>query len=252
MEFVYNDGGRSKYFKGQNAGDCVVRAIANATGKDYKEIYDKLANRIKAYSSQRNDKVAKYLRRKNKKSPRNGVHKEIYTQYLKDIGWKFVPTMKIGSGCKVHLKSNELPKGVLIVSVSRHITCVKDGVLYDTYDCTRDEKRCVYGYFIKDESLFTPKLPMEFTASELVSKKFNKKPKQDVTKAEIVDLKNQGFDDDTINKLFNIKNEPKPRTYKFTQEQVKQNALKVMGLLDKLTQSERKRVLAHCNKINSL
>ena len=124
--------------------------------------------------------------------------------------------------------------------------------MHDTYDCTRDEKRCVYGYFIRDESLFTPKFPMEFTASELVSKEFNKKPKQDVTKAEIVDLKNQGFDDDTINKLFNIKNEPKPRTYKFTQEQVKQNALKVMGLLDKLTQSERKRVLAHCNKINSL
>ena len=93
---------------------------------------------------------------------------------------------------------------------------------------------------------------MEFTASELVSKKFNERPKQDVTKTELADLKNQGFDDDTINKLFNVKNDPKPRTYKFTQEQVKQNALKVMGLLDKLTQSERKRVLAHCNKINSL
>ena len=111
MEFVFNDGGRSKYFQGKNAGDCVVRAIANATGIDYKEIYDKLANRSKAYASQRNDKVAKDLRRKNQTSPRNGVHKEIYTQYLKDIGWKFVPTMKIGSGCKVHLKSDELPKG---------------------------------------------------------------------------------------------------------------------------------------------
>ena len=253
MEFVFNDGGRSKYFKGQNAGDCVVRAIANATGKDYKEIYDKIASMNKAYANSKRDRVARSLRKNVKgSSPRNGVHKVIYRNYLDSIGWKFVPTMKIGSGCKVHLKSDELPKGNLIVTVSNHVTCVKDGVLHDTYDCTRDEKRCVYGYFIKDESLFAPKLPMEFTASELVSKKFNEKPKQDVTKAEIVDLKNQGFDDDTINKLFNIKNEPKPRTYKFTQEQVKQNALKVMGLLDKLTQSERKRVLAHCNKINNL
>ena len=32
MKFIYNDGGRSKYFKGE-AGDCVVRAICNATGK---------------------------------------------------------------------------------------------------------------------------------------------------------------------------------------------------------------------------
>lgn len=39
MEVVYSDGGRSKYFKGK-AGDCVCRAICNATGKDYKEIYD--------------------------------------------------------------------------------------------------------------------------------------------------------------------------------------------------------------------
>jgi hypothetical protein len=33
MKFIYSDGGRSKYFKG-TAGDCVVRAICNATGKD--------------------------------------------------------------------------------------------------------------------------------------------------------------------------------------------------------------------------
>ena len=33
LEFSYNDGGRSKYFKGE-AGDCVVRAIAIATDSD--------------------------------------------------------------------------------------------------------------------------------------------------------------------------------------------------------------------------
>ena len=37
--FIYNDGGRSKYFKG-DADDCVTRAIAIALNTDYKLIYD--------------------------------------------------------------------------------------------------------------------------------------------------------------------------------------------------------------------
>lgn len=37
MKFHYSDGGRSNYFKATNVGDCVTRAICNATGKDYKE-----------------------------------------------------------------------------------------------------------------------------------------------------------------------------------------------------------------------
>lgn len=45
MDFVYNDGGRSKYFKG-NAGDCVTRAIAIATGFDYKEVYDNIKDLV--------------------------------------------------------------------------------------------------------------------------------------------------------------------------------------------------------------
>ena len=36
MKFIYDDGGRSKYFKAKGVSDCVTRAICNATGKDYK------------------------------------------------------------------------------------------------------------------------------------------------------------------------------------------------------------------------
>jgi hypothetical protein len=42
-------------------------------------------------------------------------------------------------------------KGVLIVKLSHHLSCVKNGVLYDIYDCTRDGNRCVYGYWLVDE-----------------------------------------------------------------------------------------------------
>ena len=42
MNHVYATGGREKYFKKLDVGDCVTRAIAIATGKDYKEIYDRI------------------------------------------------------------------------------------------------------------------------------------------------------------------------------------------------------------------
>lgn len=141
MEVVYSDGGRSKYFKGK-AGDCVCRAICNATGKDYKEIYD-FINEL----SQR-ERTGK--RKKGVSSARNGVYKDTTKKVIEDyLKWVWHPTMTIGSGCKVHLNENELPKGTLIVKTSKHLTCVKDGVLYDTYDCTREGTRCVYGYWSK-------------------------------------------------------------------------------------------------------
>jgi hypothetical protein len=37
----------------------------------------------------------------------------------------------------------------LLVKVSGHLTAVVDGVLYDTYDCSRCGMRRVYGYFSK-------------------------------------------------------------------------------------------------------
>ena len=142
MEFIYSDGGRSKYFKAQDVGDCGVRSICNATGKDYKEVYNAI------------NELAKHERRgKRKKSisnARNGVYVETLAKYLSSIGWAWHATMEIGSGCQTHLDEDELPEGTLIVRVSRHFTCVKDGVIYDTFDPSRGGTRCVYGYWSKD------------------------------------------------------------------------------------------------------
>ena len=93
-----------------------------------------------------NDYTSKY----KKSNSRSGVRRTTFRKYLEELGWKFVPTMTIGSGCKVHLRSDELPNGTIICSVSHHLTCVIDGVINDTYDCSREENRCVYGYFIKE------------------------------------------------------------------------------------------------------
>lgn len=142
MKFIYSTGGREKYYKIDihHVGDCVCRAICNATGKDYKEVYDALNQLAK------NEKVGK--RKRSKSSARNGVYKQTYKKYIQEVlGWVWVPCSGIGIGCTVHLDERELPKGNLIVCCSKHLTCVKDGVLYDTYDCSRDNNRCVYGYF---------------------------------------------------------------------------------------------------------
>lgn len=141
MEFIYNDGGRSKYFKAVKVNDCVTRAICNATGKDYKEVYDL----INSYASRER------VRGSRRSTARGGVSKDTTRQILKDLGWRWIPAVFIGKGCQVHLSENELPSGTLIVGLSKHLTCVKDKVLFDTYDCSRGGTRCVYGYFVKEE-----------------------------------------------------------------------------------------------------
>lgn len=40
------DGGRSLYFKADRVGDCVTRAVAIATGRDYKEVYNEIARLV--------------------------------------------------------------------------------------------------------------------------------------------------------------------------------------------------------------
>ena len=72
---------------------------------------------------------------------------------LESLGWTWVATMEIGKGCQVHLRANEIPMNeTIIVSVSKHLTCIKNGIINDTYDCSRDGNRCVYGYFIKKKN----------------------------------------------------------------------------------------------------
>ena len=140
--YVFNDGGRKEAgFKGL-AGDCVVRAIAIATDTEYKEVYKDL--------TETSHKINERKRKKISTSPRLGVHKEVIKEYLTSKGWVWKPLMKVGSGCKTHLRKHELPSGKIICSLSKHYVAVIDGVVHDTYDCTRGGRRCVYGYWSKN------------------------------------------------------------------------------------------------------
>jgi hypothetical protein len=148
LPFQLNDGGREKAgFKG-GAGDCVVRSIAIAANLPYLQVYEDLRLANESYAQSRNDRLAKRLSEKGS-SPRNGNHRNVFHDYILAQGFSWVPTMKVGAGCQVHLRANELPTGVLIVKVSKHLTAIIDGVIQDTHDPSRGGKRCVYGYYIK-------------------------------------------------------------------------------------------------------
>lgn len=140
MKFKFDDGGREAAgFKG-TTGDCVTRAIAIATGKPYREVYDEINGLMKSKRQTKKMRGA---------SARAGVPKHIDREYLLSLGWTWTPTMDIGQGCKVHLDERELPSGTVICQVSKHLTTVIDGVIHDTHDPSRAGSRCVYGYYQK-------------------------------------------------------------------------------------------------------
>ena len=185
MEFQFNDGGREDANRKGHTGDCVVRAIAIASGlcntlerpgPGYMQIYVEMMEANRQFAKGRS-KAAKALKKRGA-SPRHGVAPQAYKPWLAKHGWTWTPTMQIGQGCKVHLTDDELPDGRLIVRLSRHLTTVIDGVIHDTYDPQRNahvtefgadttrelksgewrtangihhvERRCVYGYWKKD------------------------------------------------------------------------------------------------------
>jgi hypothetical protein len=144
--WVYDDGGRAAAgFKGNNAGDCVCRAIAIATNKPYREVYDALTERTRKFRAHPKNRysraVARSIRRRSSAAPRDGVNKMIYRPYLEALGWRWEPVL-----CGTTW--DDLPQeGCFIVLTKRHLATVINGIIHDIYDCTRDGTRCVYGYF---------------------------------------------------------------------------------------------------------
>ena len=141
MNFQFNDGGREAAgYKGR-AGDCGVRAIAIACEMPYQDAYDL----VNEYGGR--ERASK--RRARKTAARTGVHTATFRRIMRDLCWDWTPTMFVGSGCKVHMREDELPGGTIILNVSKHFCAVINGVVQDTYCEDRNGTRCVYGYWSK-------------------------------------------------------------------------------------------------------
>jgi hypothetical protein len=149
LVFRFNDGGRRAAGFGPPASDCVVRSVAIASGRPYAVVYGELA--------EINAKMPKTKARDHGRSKvgshtaDHGVYTEsvLFKRYMASLGFTWTPTMSIGSGCRVHLRPGELPKGRIIVRVTRHLVAVIDGTVHDIADPCRGGTRCVYGYWRK-------------------------------------------------------------------------------------------------------
>jgi len=175
---IYNDGGRrAAGFQG-SAGDCVARAIAIVARRDYATVYAELAEinaKLRLTTARKRKHAAKARR-----SARNGIYMTApFRRYMEGLGFRWVPTMRIGEGCKMHLDADEVPHGRIICRLSRHLTAVIDGIVHDTYNPAREKSynfepdrgqalkanqgrnqsgvwteiggRCVYGYWVFED-----------------------------------------------------------------------------------------------------
>ena len=100
--------------------DCVIRALSCATNKSWDYVYDYLSD-IAQYEGTLLDKrdfVRNYLDR-------------TYTR-LNDVYGK------------VGEVSAMFPNSTLLITMNGHITCSKNGIIYDTFDCRDREVENVW------------------------------------------------------------------------------------------------------------
>jgi hypothetical protein len=143
-----NDGGRraAGYDNAGDRGGCVPRAIAIASGVPYREVLDALTVATARYVKRfPRSWVARWIKRSRDGrgyDPAQGCYDKIYGAYLKSIGWQYNPV-----DGRLHLRTDELPPGRLIVRVYRHLVAVIDGEIHDTHNSGGSGWRPVIGYW---------------------------------------------------------------------------------------------------------
>lgn len=125
MKFQYSDGGRSLYFSGI-VGDCVTRSFAIALGKSYLEMYE-LVNRISKLERVDMKIKSNGIKRKDISSACGGVYPETIQKLAYHFGLKF--NRKTG-------KVKNLKGRNYLVQLQEHLTCIRNGIMIDTHDCS--------------------------------------------------------------------------------------------------------------------
>lgn len=137
LPWVDDDGGRADAGYRGAANDCVTRAIAIVTLRNYREVYGLLAKANEANGWER--------------SARNGLSRDDYEPILNGWGWSY---QQAPAG--TYLQASDLPSGRIITLVeglginrefvdrrfNSHVAAVINGVLHDTYDSGRCWGKC--------------------------------------------------------------------------------------------------------------
>lgn len=109
---------------GRHVNDCTVRAISRATGRSWDRTYYELSN----------------FARELAVMPDNIFYIDAYlSEYFEKVySCRQNDKITVGDYVKHH------PYGTYLITMSGHITCAEDGVIYDTFD---PSDRFVWGVY---------------------------------------------------------------------------------------------------------
>jgi len=149
MPWVRADGGYATSGHKAKRGNEIVTAIAIATRQPYGTVYRELYTRqIEFVRRTRSKRIKAYADKNGTSISQVGVWPEVYKPYLVELGWEWTPVMGIGTGTTMHLTYDEVPdKPVLLLSISKSMCAVVNGVVHAPQDPSRDGTRAVYGYW---------------------------------------------------------------------------------------------------------
>ena len=114
--------------RGRHVNDCTVRAISLATGRSWEETYARLSKFACSQCTMPDD--VKYID--------NFLEKH----FTKVCGCKNNIKITVGEFVSIH------PTGSYLITMRGHITCVRNGVIYDTFD---PSDRYVWGAYLIEE-----------------------------------------------------------------------------------------------------
>lgn len=101
------------------SNDCVIRAIAKATGKDWDEVFEQLA----IIGLELKDVVNS---------------KPVYDKYLQQLGYPMQKQPRKSNNTKYTAAefAKKFNKGRYVISLANHLSVVVDGKIYDTWNCS--------------------------------------------------------------------------------------------------------------------
>jgi hypothetical protein len=101
------------------SNDCVIRAIAKATGKDWDEVFEQLA----IIGLELKDVVNS---------------KPVYDKYLQQLGYLMQKQPRKSNNTKYTAAefAKKFNKGRYVISLAHHLSVVVDGKIYDTWNCS--------------------------------------------------------------------------------------------------------------------